>query len=137
MIRKFIAPALAGLLCAPCFAQSIQAFTTRDHPLTNAGGVPVVYLDRHEVVEERFSELLPDDPQEALKAANLLIGSPQWQMLQHQLSTAYSDLVVAWRLGIARVPAVVVDDQYVVYGQTDVQAAIERISAFRDEESDE
>lgn len=132
MIRNFFMPALAGLLCAPCFAQSIQAFTTRDHPLTNASGIPVIFLDRHEAIEERFSEALSDDPQEVLKEASLLIDSPEWQMLQHQLSTAYSGLVVAWRLGIAKVPAVVVDEQYVVYGQSDVQAAIERISVFRD-----
>ena len=40
---------------------------------------------------------------------------------------AYSGLMRAWRLGVTKVPAVVVDGTYVVYGQPDVTAAVAEI----------
>jgi integrating conjugative element protein (TIGR03757 family) len=37
----------------------------------------------------------------------------------------------AWGLGVAKVPAVVVDRRYVVYGQPDAARALARIEQYR------
>ena len=37
----------------------------------------------------------------------------------------------AWSLGVTKIPAVVVDRRYVVYGETDVSRALARIEEYR------
>ena len=51
--------------------------------------------------------------------------------LQRRIGRAYQDVADAWGLGIAKVPAVVVDRRYVVYGEPDVARAMARIEAHR------
>ena len=43
----------------------------------------------------------------------------------------YQDVTQAWGLGITKVPAVVVDRRYVVYGEPDVAHAAARIETYR------
>ena len=40
-------------------------------------------------------------------------------------------MTVAWSLGIAKIPAVVVDRRYVVYGEANVARALARIEEYR------
>ena len=40
----------------------------------------------------------------------------------------------AWGLGVAKVPAVVVDRRYVIYGEPDVALALSRIARYRREQ---
>ena len=51
--------------------------------------------------------------------------------LQQRLADAYQGVIDAWSLGITRIPAVVVDRRYVVYGETDVSRALARIEEYR------
>jgi len=44
---------------------------------------------------------------------------------------AYQGVADAWGLGIVKIPAVVVDRRYVVYGEPDVARAVARIDAYR------
>lgn len=52
--------------------------------------------------------------------------------ITQQLADAYKGVTDAWRVGVAKVPAVVVDQRYVVYGDTDVTRALTRIQASRE-----
>jgi integrating conjugative element protein (TIGR03757 family) len=45
------------------------------------------------------------------------------------MGTAYQGVVDAWSLGIITIPAVVVDQRYVVYGEPDVAKAVVLIEA--------
>ncbi|OTJ71748.1 hypothetical protein CAY98_34130 [Pseudomonas aeruginosa] len=44
---------------------------------------------------------------------------------------AQQDVADAWSLGVEKIPAVVVDRQYVVYGEPDVSRALELIAKAR------
>lgn len=48
-----------------------------------------------------------------------------------QLASAQQGATDAWSTGVLKVPAVVIDRQFVVYGQPNVAAAIESIQAMR------
>ena len=48
-----------------------------------------------------------------------------------RIGHAYQGVADAWGLGIAKIPAVVVDRRYVVYGEPDVPRAVARINAYR------
>ena len=53
------------------------------------------------------------------------------QALQRRIGSAYQGVADAWGLGLAKVPAVVVDRRYVVYGEPDVARAVARIESHR------
>ena len=53
------------------------------------------------------------------------------QDLQRRIGRAYQDVAEAWGLGVAKVPAVVVDRRYVVYGESDIARAAARIETYR------
>ena len=48
-----------------------------------------------------------------------------------RLASAYQGVTDAWSLGITSLPAVVVDQRYVVYGEPDVARALARIEQHR------
>lgn len=50
---------------------------------------------------------------------------------RQSLVKAQQDVADAWSLGIEKIPAVVVDRQYVVYGEPDVSRALELIAKAR------
>jgi len=59
-----------------------------------------------------------------------------WQggaSLQQRLREAYQSITDAWSLGITTLPAVVVEQRYVVYGETDLDKALARIAKYRKE----
>lgn len=124
---------LAGPLCllaANASAAIIQVFTDRDHPVEAARGIRVVELDAPASLEAGLSFRLPPDPTRAAAIARARLnagGAP----LQQRLVAAYQDIVDAWSLGIEKIPAVVVDRQYVVYGVPDVARAVSIIDRYR------
>lgn len=52
-------------------------------------------------------------------------------VLHNDFSVTYQGIVEAWILGITKIPAVVVDRRYVVYGQRDVNRAVALIEEYR------
>ena len=45
---------------------------------------------------------------------------------------AYQGMTDAWSLGITSIPAVIVDQRYVVYGESDLGQALVRIERYRE-----
>ncbi len=74
---------------------------------------------------------LAQDPQHAQAAFKRLLQSPDGRRLQAELVKAQQDVADAWSLGVEKIPAVVVDRQYVVYGEPDVSRALELIAKAR------
>jgi integrating conjugative element protein (TIGR03757 family) len=106
--------------------------TDSAHPLTSVPtDVRVIKLDDQQRIEEQLSRKLPLDPHQAALAARQLMGSPAGAALMHQLATAQQGNADAWSIGVSKVPAVVVDRRYVVYGQPDVTAAMQTINRAR------
>jgi integrating conjugative element protein (TIGR03757 family) len=127
--------ACAGGLLLCLFGQAASAADVlvvidSRHPVQSAGGARVIELDLPDRIEAELAAGLPNDPSRAaaLVQQRLRDGGPS---LQRRIGSAYQGVADAWSLGIAKVPAVVVDRRYVVYGEPDVARAVARIEAHR------
>lgn len=111
-------------------AADVLVFTDSRHPVQAPAGVHIIELDQPARIEAELAVRLPADPAqaEALMRQRLREGGTD---LQRRIGLAYQGVADAWGLGIAKVPAVVVDRLYVVYGEPDVARAVARIDAYR------
>ena len=123
---------LLSLLMLPAAAfAGVVVFTDKSHPISSADGVRVVLLDQQHHLETELSRDLPPDPLLAAAIIHDRLNSPSGKRLQSDLAIAQQALTDAWSLGIAKIPAVVVDRHYVVYGEPDVAKALELINRAR------
>lgn len=123
--------AVAVVLGAPVYAAAeVRVFTDRDHPIQAPAGVPVIELDAAAHIESALAADLPSEPARAavIVQQRLKDGGAA---LQRRLADAYQNVVDAWSLSVTKIPAVVVDQRYVVYGETDVTRALALIEAYR------
>jgi integrating conjugative element protein (TIGR03757 family) len=111
-------------------AADVRVFTDRHHPIEAPAGVRVVELDDAARIESALAADLPSDPAEAAAVVQQRLRDGG-DALQHRLADAYQDVTDAWSLGVTKIPAVVVDRRYVVYGETNVSRALARIEAYR------
>jgi integrating conjugative element protein (TIGR03757 family) len=120
--------------CAALFyltaAAEVLVVTDRHHPVQAPADVRVIELDHPARIEAELSAGLPADPGRAADLARqrLRERGPAWQQ---RLGHAYQGVVEAWGLGVDKIPAVLVDRRYVVYGEPDVARAVARIDAYR------
>ncbi|MQG92615.1 TIGR03757 family integrating conjugative element protein [Pseudomonas sp. MN1F] len=127
VIPLFVAALATGTAHAETWA-----FTDAAHPLTSVpADVRVIKLDDQQRIEEQLSRKLPPNPHQAALAARQLMGTPAGAALMQQLAAAQQGNADAWSVGVSKVPAVVVDRRFVVYGQPDVAAAIQAINQAR------
>ncbi|WP_338544760.1 TIGR03757 family integrating conjugative element protein [Pseudomonas benzopyrenica] len=117
--------------CTPFAIADVLAISDAAHPLTNSVGARVVLLDAPERLEQQLSEGLPAEPRQAVAIMQQRRRSASAQQLGRDLAKAHQDVADAWSLGVAKLPAVVVDRRYVVYGQPDVAAAVASIERYR------
>jgi integrating conjugative element protein (TIGR03757 family) len=106
----------------------VLVVTDSRHPVQGIPDARVIELDRAARIEAELSADLPADPERAEYAARQRVQDPE---LQHRLQSAYQGIAEARSLGVAKVPAVVVDRRYVVYGEADVSRAVARIESYR------
>ena len=111
-------------------APDVAVFTLSSIPV-QAGGAAVYQLDRAEALGALFGASLPADPYRALAAARRRLDSSAGHMLRRELAEAVAGNALAVRLGIDRLPAVVVDGRYVVYGVREVWRALDLAAAWR------
>jgi integrating conjugative element protein (TIGR03757 family) len=117
-------------LFSPFAVADVLVVTDSGHPIKTMGGERVIELDLPSRIEAELSTGLPTDPglAEAIVQQRLREGK---ETLQRRIGRAYQNIADAWGLGIAKIPAVVVDRRYVVYGEPDVARAVTRIDAYR------
>lgn len=111
-------------------AADVRVFADSHHPVEAPAGVRVVELDTPARIEAELAENLPADPARAAAIVQQRLKDGG-TALQQRLANAYQDVTDAWSLGVTQIPAVVVDQRYVVYGETDVARALARIEAYR------
>ena len=111
-------------------AAEVLVITDSGHPVQVAAGTRVIELDLPARIEAELAAGLPTDPTQAAAIVQQRLRDGG-QDLQRRLGRAYQDVAQAWGLGITKVPAVVVDRRYVVYGETDVPRALARIEEYR------
>lgn len=114
-------------------AADVRVFTDRHHPIDAPANVRVVELDVAARIESALTVDLPSDPAQAaaIVEERLKDGGAA---LQRRLAEAYQGVTDAWSLSVKKIPAVVVDRRYVVYGETDVARALARIEEYRRKE---
>ncbi|MDC6489720.1 DUF1525 domain-containing protein [Pseudomonas syringae] len=105
--------------------------TDRNHTVRAPARVRVILLDESERLEAKLSEGLPANQQQAVAIMQQRLKSSDAQRLQRDLTVAQQNLVDAWSMGVTKVPAVVVDRKFVVYGETNATAAEYRIDQWR------
>ncbi|TRN85615.1 TIGR03757 family integrating conjugative element protein [Pseudomonas syringae] len=105
--------------------------TDRNHPVQAPAHVRLILLDESERLEAKLSEGLPANQQKAIAIIQQRLKSNDAQRLQRDLALAQQNLVDAWSMGVTKVPAVVVDRKFVVYGETNATAAEYRIAQWR------
>ena len=115
----------------PCLASSalagstVEVFTTAGKPAINVPtGVAVIELDAPGRLDAILSRDLPADPETATSLMHERMLAPEWQETANRYADSYLGLTRAWQLGVEKVPAVVIDGQYVIYGQPDVAEAL-------------
>ncbi|KRW68046.1 hypothetical protein AO741_07785 [Pseudomonas sp. TTU2014-105ASC] len=123
-------PASLAVFSPVTFAADVVVVTDSHHPVKTMGGERLIELDEAPRIEAELSANLPTNPDQAtaLVKRRLTQGGTN---LQRRIATAYQGVTDAWSLGITAVPAVVVDQRYVVYGEPDVARAIARIEQHR------
>ncbi|HGE6810387.1 TPA: TIGR03757 family integrating conjugative element protein [Pseudomonas aeruginosa] len=120
-----------ALLCPLASATDIIVITDSQHPTQSPPGTRVIELDAAQRIEAELAANLPNDPARstAIVQQRLKEGG---SALQQRLGSAYQGIVDAWSLGITTIPAVVVDQRYVVYGEPDVSKALARVAEYRE-----
>lgn len=103
----------------------------RSKPVTAPPNTRIILLDDQQHLEELLSQALPEAPAQAAAIIQDYLSSPIGKRLQADLVRAQQGITDAWSLGIEKIPAVVVDRRYVIYGETDVAKAVERIKQTR------
>ena len=140
------------IFCVLIFAFSANAserkvvvlFDSRIHELSN---VPTFFsVEKYDVsmvgrIESEINKRLvyPNGsatPIEQVQkwAKNKIVSDPQIQALRDNLQNAYQYTKPAMQYGLSKVPAVVLvdgDNEYIVYGDTDIESALRKIRAHR------
>ncbi|MGY2143815.1 TIGR03757 family integrating conjugative element protein [Pseudomonas sp. GXZC] len=127
--RRWLLPLL--LLLPTASHAETWVITNQAHPVAAPSGTRIILLDDQQRLEEQLSRVLPADPRQAEAKIQQYLASPTGQLLQRDLAQAQQGVTDAWSLGIEKLPAVVVDRRYVVYGEPDVAKAVTLIDRAR------
>ncbi|WP_122339469.1 TIGR03757 family integrating conjugative element protein [Pseudomonas caricapapayae] len=100
-------------------------------PIKNSVGVRVIYLDNPEIIQQQLSAGLPNDPQIAAFEVKRRMSGDRGEAINKRLRDAHQGVADAWGWGVTKIPAVVVDGQYVVYGNADVARAQALVADYR------
>lgn len=129
-MRRWLLP--MPLLFMPLIAQAeIWVITNQAHPVSAPAGVRTIRIDDQQRLEEQLTGQLPADPRQAEATIQRYLASPAGKRLQSDLAQAQQGVTDAWSLGVEKLPAVVVDRRYVVYGEPDVAKAVALIERAR------
>jgi integrating conjugative element protein (TIGR03757 family) len=106
---------------------STVVITSDQFPLS---GVTVPHqlfnLDAVDRIEQRLGKNLPADEDKALALMKQRIAGVGQSQLNKELREAYQALILSMQYGLDRYPAVIFDQQVIVYGVTDLYAATKR-----------
>ncbi|MCB2005605.1 MAG: TIGR03757 family integrating conjugative element protein [Rhodoferax sp.] len=120
----------ATALSQAATAADVLVVTDSRHPVHAPAGARVIELDQARRIEAELSVGLPADSARAAAIVQQRLRDGG-EDLQRRIARAYQDVADAWDIGIAKLPAVVVDRRYVIYGDADVARAVARIETHR------
>ena len=109
---------------------STTIYTDSNTHLLNKKDSQIIYLDAPNIIQKQLFNDLSPDPKQAEQQVRSIIQSAGWQQKQQQITQAYQGDIHAYAIKLAKYPAVVFDDRYVVYGTTDVVLAEKHFTEF-------
>jgi len=116
-------PTSLAVFSPATFAADVVVVTDSRHPVKTMGGERLIELGETPRIEAELSANLPADPERAAAIVRQRLNQGGTD-LQRRIGTAYQGVTDAWSLGVAAIPAVVVDQRFVVYGEPDVARAV-------------
>jgi len=122
---------VVAMISVAASATDVLVVTDQQHPVSDRIGIRVIDLDAPgRIVDSALAAGLPTDPTRAAAIARQRLQGGS-DALQKRLALAYQGVIEAWSLGITKIPAVIVDRKYVVYGVQDVDRAVAMIERYR------
>jgi len=110
--------------------KSVEIFTVAGVPIQGASpNMVITELDASARLDAEFSYGLSKEPEVALQQLQKKL-EVQGAALYRKYQILYIGLARARVLGVLKVPAVVVDGKYVVYGETDVSISLRKIKQY-------
>ena len=122
---------LVAILFSTITLAETWVITDQAHPVSAPAGVRIILLDEQQRLEEQLSRSLPAEPRQAAAAVQRFMATTEGARLQADLAKAQQDAADAWSTGVEKLPAVVVERKYVVYGEPDVATATRLIDRAR------
>jgi integrating conjugative element protein (TIGR03757 family) len=126
---RLICIGFCSVFATTATASDIWVIIDRQHPVTGTYD-RLIELDAPDRIKAEFAADLPPDPTRSAAIVQQRLKQDGGK-LQQRLAGAYQGVVDAWRLGITKIPAVVIDRRYVIYGEIDVNQAVSHIEAYR------
>lgn len=111
-------------------AADVWVVTDSQHPVKAPPSARVTELDAVRRIEARLAHRLPSNPEQAAAIATQRLNALTPELKQ-TLAAGYQGIVDAWSVGITKIPAVIVDRRYIVYGESDVARAVREIERYR------
>lgn len=133
-MRKTLIAALALQACATVAADPmVWVFTAGRLPaLQNVHQADRLFvLDHADDALKRLSFPNPGNNTAAKDRAMVILQSRKGQAAIARMRNSAEATAVAWQHGIEKLPAVLVDGEYVVYGVFDVASAVDQIARYR------
>lgn len=119
----------------PALLAQTTIYTTSRYPVADVEpDVQVFMLDEAQRLEQALFPSLAGNEQQAEQQARQRMQQPDWKSVEARLSGAYQSLVTAWSLGVEKVPAVVIDGRYVVYGTTNIRLAQQKLNEWQEQQ---
>ena len=122
-----VAAVLIALLTVPtAYAEDVVVFSTSFQTIKPSEQVAatIYQLDVPEQVLGKLGEGLPNTLAQAQAVALDRLASPDGQAMVERLKNGFGGVVQAWSHKIEKLPAILIDDRYVVYGVYDVDQAL-------------
>ncbi|NMZ34012.1 TIGR03757 family integrating conjugative element protein [Pseudomonas proteolytica] len=102
--------------------------TDSTHPIEPTNEIHLILIDQLLALEDELSSGLPSSP----AAAQAMFVDQMTAQMSAKVEKAHQDIVDAWSLGVTKIPAVVVDRKYVVYGDSNIEQALSKILLYRE-----
>lgn len=114
-------------------ADSVLVFTTTERPVTESQKIKsqTYRLDDANNALRVLDRKLPGTFDAAYAELQKRMNAASGRAALESLDKSYQGVVLAWELGVERLPAIVFDRQYVVYGVTSVDKAAQLFKDVR------
>ncbi|WP_422452174.1 TIGR03757 family integrating conjugative element protein [Endozoicomonas sp. ALC066] len=114
---------------------SIEVFTNDRFPVSNSDHKITYYnLDDRQRAQMRLPKNLPADLAKAKQVASQYMQTADFRKTVDALKNAYQGYIAALDYQLAKLPAIVIDGEYILYGVTSVDKALALYEQYQERE---